>query len=395
MVKWIQVGTVMEYRAETGMGANRVIRLLTIILAGLLVSAGSASADVEETPNRQLPQLTGMVVHSDYLLGAGDVVSVEDAVMGSLVLHGKLMADGSLNLPLVGRVTLLGMSVQEANNYLNELYGKYFVHPSINLQVTFQRPVRVYVKGAVENPGIFISGKALSPELAERSGLGGADLQISFYRLYLTDALILAGGLKYNANIRDIKVIRKDPKPQTIHVDLWDLLNNGNTIQDLPLRDQDIVVINEIPPEMVVADAAWETIHNSNMGQSVFDVNVVGAVQHPGSYTIGSRDNILKAIAQAGGFSDVAKQKSVYVLRANSAGQVFKKEINLSDKHLLGGNAEWGQLLPGDIVFVDDSTSKKVLQSAGSFVRQISGSALFPIFNQLFQGAPSIFGEDD
>lgn len=45
--------------------------------------------------------------------------------------------------------------------------------------------------------------------------------------------------------------------------------------------------------------------------------NVLGWVQHPGSYPLTSSTTVLDAIALAGGFRDFAKQKSIYILRPN------------------------------------------------------------------------------
>ncbi|MFY9741778.1 MAG: polysaccharide biosynthesis/export family protein, partial [Candidatus Sulfotelmatobacter sp.] len=48
--------------------------------------------------------------------------------------------------------------------------------------------------------------------------------------------------------------------------------------------------------------------------------NILGQVNHPGSFTLANSATVLDAIALAGGFRDFAKQKSVYVLRANADG---------------------------------------------------------------------------
>lgn len=48
--------------------------------------------------------------------------------------------------------------------------------------------------------------------------------------------------------------------------------------------------------------------------------NVLGRVMKPGTYKLTATTTVLDAIAQAGGFQDFAKQKSVYVLRQNPSG---------------------------------------------------------------------------
>ncbi len=46
--------------------------------------------------------------------------------------------------------------------------------------------------------------------------------------------------------------------------------------------------------------------------------NVLGEVQHPGSFSLIRPTSVLDALAQAGGFRDFAKVKKIYVLRRTS-----------------------------------------------------------------------------
>jgi polysaccharide export outer membrane protein len=56
--------------------------------------------------------------------------------------------------------------------------------------------------------------------------------------------------------------------------------------------------------------------------------NVLGQVQHPGSYVLTSSTTVLDAIALAGGFRDFAKRKAVYVLRTNHDGSQVRLPFN-------------------------------------------------------------------
>ncbi|MGC2639269.1 MAG: polysaccharide biosynthesis/export family protein [Acidobacteriaceae bacterium] len=59
--------------------------------------------------------------------------------------------------------------------------------------------------------------------------------------------------------------------------------------------------------------------------------NVLGRVAKPGSYPLSSPTTILDAIALAGGFQDFAKQKDIYILRENAAGQQTRIPFNYKD----------------------------------------------------------------
>jgi len=56
--------------------------------------------------------------------------------------------------------------------------------------------------------------------------------------------------------------------------------------------------------------------------------NIVGEVERPGSYNLGTPMTVLDAIAVAGGFRDFAKRSKVYVLRANPDGSHSRMPFN-------------------------------------------------------------------
>jgi polysaccharide export outer membrane protein len=59
--------------------------------------------------------------------------------------------------------------------------------------------------------------------------------------------------------------------------------------------------------------------------------NILGLVVKPGSYPLIRGTTILDAIANAGGFRDFAKQKSIYVLRQNASGANTRIAFNYKD----------------------------------------------------------------
>jgi polysaccharide export outer membrane protein len=59
--------------------------------------------------------------------------------------------------------------------------------------------------------------------------------------------------------------------------------------------------------------------------------NILGQVTRPGGYRLTSGMTVLDAIAQAGGFRDFAKQKSIYVLRQNADGSQTRLFFNYKE----------------------------------------------------------------
>jgi polysaccharide export outer membrane protein len=81
-------------------------------------------------------------------------------------------------------------------------------------------------------------------------------------------------------------------------------------------------------------------------------INILGMVARPGTYMLTGSATILDAIAMAGGFRDFAKQKQIYVLRANADGT--EKRLTFNYKEVIKGqNPEQNiRLLPRDTVVV-------------------------------------------
>lgn len=59
--------------------------------------------------------------------------------------------------------------------------------------------------------------------------------------------------------------------------------------------------------------------------------NILGRVQHPGSFPLTNSATVLDGLALAGGFIDFAKQTSIYILRYNSDGTQRRIAFNYKD----------------------------------------------------------------
>lgn len=323
-----------------------------------------------------------------YPLSAGDVVTIGDVTVGALVQNAPIASDGSLMLPLVGRVHLAGLSVTEARQRLNRDYSRYYVSPQITVQLKRQHPLRIYVTGGVAHAGVYISGKNLLPDSSGTASLGNYNNQFWASRLYLTDALMMAGGLSANADARDIRIRHARAPQETIHVNLLDVLANHETARDISLSDQDVIEVPELPENQLVQNDDWQAFAHSNLTRRQFKVNVLGAVARPGFLEVQASDTIFTALAKAGGFTAVADTGHVFILRTLHNGQILRQELNLSDKKLMGHQplTQWAALRPDDVIFVDDSTAKKTAQLGTGLMDRSATAALFPLFNRLFSG---------
>jgi polysaccharide export outer membrane protein len=80
--------------------------------------------------------------------------------------------------------------------------------------------------------------------------------------------------------------------------------------------------------------------------------NILGQVSKPGSYPLTNSSTVLDAIAQAGGFRDFAKQKSIYILRQNADGSQSRLPFNYKDVIKGKDSAQNIKLQPRDTIVV-------------------------------------------
>jgi polysaccharide export outer membrane protein len=131
--------------------------------------------------------------------------------------------DGTVKLPVIGRIALKGVTVREAETLLEEKYAAYYQRPYILLKVTNRR-VTIF-------PGNDGSAKVVPLEYDNTT---------------LLEALALAGGIFQNGKAFKVKLIRGDPtNPKVYLLDLSTL--DGFRRSDPVLQANDIIYIEARP----------------------------------------------------------------------------------------------------------------------------------------------------
>ncbi len=121
----------------------------------------------------------------------------------------------------------------------------------------------------------------------------------------------------------------------------------------------DISVSGFTPNQLqdVLATKLHAFIANPEVSVTVQEVksrkfNVLGEVQHPGSYSLAQPVRVLDAIGMAGGFRDFAKVTKIYVLRRSSAGENTRLPFNYKEVIKGDDGNQNVELEPGDTVVV-------------------------------------------
>ena len=113
----------------------------------------------------------GLASEGDYVLGPGDVVSVQ--VYNDTSLSGEHTIDESCQVDLTFvQVAVCGLTPAEtAREIRNALTPGYLLHPEVSVRITRYGSQKVEVTGAVSNPGILaLEGTTTLSEIITRAG---------------------------------------------------------------------------------------------------------------------------------------------------------------------------------------------------------------------------------
>jgi polysaccharide biosynthesis/export protein len=147
-----------------------------------------------------------------------------------------------------------------------------------------------------------------------------------------------------------------------LHISVWNepQLTVTATVRpdgeiSMPLLD-DVSVTGTTPDglQKMLTDKLTRFVHKPRVTVTIQEIHsrmvfITGEVQRPGAYPLVAPMNVVQLVARSGGLTDFAKQKKIYVLRANKTTRI---DVNF-DKVLRGqAPAQNIDLAPGDTVVV-------------------------------------------
>ncbi|MEP0915686.1 SLBB domain-containing protein [Leptolyngbya sp. DQ-M1] len=218
-----------------------------------------------------------------------------------------------------------------------------------NFSISATQPVNVAVVGEVARPGPYII-KDQTPTLSS--------------------AIREAGGIKQLANLKEVKVRRntRSGAPQTISVDLWQLLRSGDLKQDLVLQQGDTI---EIPTALALNSEEARQLGDASFAPRSVKITVVGEVEKPGQVEVPMNTPLNQALLAAGGFTRQANRRRVELVRLNPNGSVSRQNVSID---LSRGIDEKGNplLKDGDVLVID----RNGLAKTGDTLNNVLGPVL-------------------
>ncbi len=181
-----------------------------------------------------------IVVYNQSSAGGGQMNSMvssrngtQDGGAGDESLGLLVTKKGNVRLPLIGTQKIVGMTQDEAAEYLIKKYRKYLRNPYVTVEIMNQR---VYVLGEVRKPGV---------------------VQVTNGTMNLVEAIARSSDLTDYADRTNIKIIRGDlRKPEVRLVDLTQM--SAISLTSLYLKPNDIVYVQ--PREMKGYNIAFKEI---------------------------------------------------------------------------------------------------------------------------------------
>ncbi|XOV79227.1 MAG: SLBB domain-containing protein [Aestuariibacter sp.] len=225
-------------------------------------------------------------VPANYILGPGDTIDLQ--------LYGKenynytltIDREGMLTVPSLEPFKLAGLTFSEAKSFVSSQIKQNMLGVESHLSMGELRSIRIFVLGEAYKPGAYTVSSLTT----------------------ITQALFLTGGVSEIASLRNIQLKRAGETVQTL--DLYDLLNKGDTSDDALLQPGDVVFIPTLK----------ETI------------TVKGKVRRPAIYELKGKTDFANAIEMAGGFASGAFDAQISVQRIVD-GSVSQITVSTNTQH--------------------------------------------------------------
>ncbi|CAE6724432.1 polysaccharide biosynthesis/export family protein [Paraburkholderia aspalathi] len=285
-----------------------------------------------------------------YTLGAGDILSIvvwdhpelnmpgsspsagpEANSAGSMTSGYTVDSGGMIQYAYIGPLKVAGLTEMEARDLLAQKLSRYVRQPQVTLRIETYRSKRIYLDGAIRNPGVQV---------------------LNDMPMTLPEAINRAGGFTPTADRSMVAITRGD---KTVNVDIPGMIAKGVNPDNIELRRGDMVRV---------------------FAQTDTKVYVFGEVQRPGSLTFNNgRMSLNEALGDAGGISQTSGDASqVFVVRGRDVGKPVVFHLNAGSPAAMA-TADGFELKPNDVVFVDASALVRWSRVIGLIVPSTQAAA--------------------
>lgn len=196
-------------------------RFFLICAAALLLSGCSSVFGRQAT--KPAPVADPQSVDTGYLIASGDILSI--SVYGEKEMNQPELVvrpDGKVTFPLVGDITVGGLTTSEVKQELDKKLHAYIPEAVATVTVKALGSLQYYVVGKVAKPGMFDVSKPMT----------------------VLQALAMAGGLTTFADEKHIEIVRNSGGAVTkLRFNYKEVENGENLDQNIVLQRGDTIVV--------------------------------------------------------------------------------------------------------------------------------------------------------
>ena len=203
------------------------------------VQGNLTDGGIRTPPSPALVAVPMVSLGKDYRIGPNDLIDVDVLDMDSLKRTVRVNAAGAISLPLIGSVSVAGLTSQEVENRIADRYReKYLQDPQVSIFIKEFTTERITIEGAVARPGVFpMTG-----------------------RLTLLRALALAGGFGYYANTSKVMLYRLNEQ-QVREMAVYDVENiRAGKSGDPPIQGDDLIVVQRDSARVMLKDSLFRDV---------------------------------------------------------------------------------------------------------------------------------------
>ena len=194
----------------------------------------TADESAKVNPGEPAPLSSLASVGNDYRIGANDLLEFDVFGVPNMQRTIRVNATGVVALPLIGPVTLAGLTAAQAEALIAKKYAAdYLQDPQVSLFIKEFTTQRITIEGAVAKPGIYpVTGQ-----------------------LTLLRALALAGGGAQFALLNEVMLFRGG-SAQEANTQMFDLekIRSGE-IADPMVNSDDVIVVKRDPKRTALRDS--------------------------------------------------------------------------------------------------------------------------------------------
>ncbi len=277
----------------------------------------------------------------------------------------QINPEGNIVVPQLGTLSVQGLSLEEAQEKIRLGLSKILVAPVVAVSLAGQRPVQVTISGEVPRPGIY---------------------PISSPTPRIADALLLAGGSTTTADLRQVQVRRKliDGSVVSQNIDLYATLQNSSSLPNLRLQDGDAIIV---PRREIGTDDGYDRnlVARSTLAQPQIRIRILNyAAGGIGTQTLPNGSSFIDVL---GGINpDNSNLREIALVRFDpERGKAVTQRLD-AKKALAGDASQNVPLQDNDVIVVGRNLIGKITNVLTTITRPFFNVESFIRFFDIFSG---------